>query len=148
MLELIINADGTHLDHGLSSAVVEYILNKYNNKNEFFIDTFTLPEHLGTLECALRGPIMGDSPIDEEHVHYTTRGNRTYASRMICRFGYGVLATTQVTVIAGPHDGHACVLYTAFGGPLAPKEPKDQTIKNEQEQSESNAFWAQHALAV
>jgi hypothetical protein len=40
---------------------------------------------------------------------------------------------------------HPCMLYTAFGGPLAPKEPGDPTLKDS-EREESEKFWSQHAL--
>lgn len=49
-----------------------------------------------------------------------------------------------VTVIAGPHDGQPCVLFTAFGGPLAPQEPGDPGCKDP---DASRAFWAEHALS-
>jgi hypothetical protein len=39
---------------------------------------------------------------------------------------------------------HACVLYTAFGGPAAPQEPGDPACKDP---SASAAFWREHALA-
>ena len=41
---------------------------------------------------------------------------------------------------------HPCILYTVFGGPIAPKEPDDPTLTDEQ-RPESIAFWAEHALA-
>lgn len=39
---------------------------------------------------------------------------------------------------------HACVLYTAFGGPAAPQEPGDPGCKDV---GASTAFWREHALA-
>jgi hypothetical protein len=39
---------------------------------------------------------------------------------------------------------HACVLYTAYGGPVAPQEPGDPGCKDVET---STAFWRQHALA-
>jgi hypothetical protein len=42
---------------------------------------------------------------------------------------------------------HACILYTAFGGPLTPKEPGDATLSGEERQ-ESFKFWSQHALSA
>lgn len=38
-----------------------------------------------------------------------------------------------------------CVLYTTYGGPAAPKEPTDPTIRPS-EVRESDEFWSQHAL--
>jgi hypothetical protein len=42
---------------------------------------------------------------------------------------------------------HACILYTAFGGPLTPKEPGDAALSGEERQ-ESFKFWSQHALSA
>lgn len=39
---------------------------------------------------------------------------------------------------------HACVLYTAFGGPAAPQEPGDPACKDP---VASAAFWREHALS-
>lgn len=39
---------------------------------------------------------------------------------------------------------HACILYTTFGGPLAPQEPGDPSCKDPEA---STAFWQEHALA-
>ncbi len=39
---------------------------------------------------------------------------------------------------------HACVLYTAFGGPPTPQEPDDPGCKDVEA---SRRFWAEHALA-
>jgi hypothetical protein len=40
-----------------------------------------------------------------------------------------------------------CVLYTAYGGPQAPREPGDPAIKDFAEQAASEIFWSEHALA-
>jgi hypothetical protein len=49
----------------------------------------------------------------------------------------------------GPHavDSSRCVLYTAFGGPMAPREPGDPSITDVDDLKESTLFWAQHALS-
>ena len=39
---------------------------------------------------------------------------------------------------------HACILYTAFGGPAAPQEPGDPGCKDP---ATSTAFWREHALS-
>ncbi len=56
--------------------------------------------------------------------------------------------TRTLTVIAGPSDGKACVLYTSYGGPCAPREPGDPGIPNWEGVQEARAFWAEHALAA
>lgn len=182
----------SHLDHGLSSAQVEFIQKRFADRDAFFIESFDLPEELGTVRCALYGPAMGDDPIcDDMPETYETsgldnanpdlifakRGSRTYPSRIL--MGVSSRPTRTVTVIAGPlkekcsdcygsglyshFDGpmvemtcavcrgsgiieSPCVLYTAFGGPLAAKELGDPTL-NPEECEASELFWGEHALA-
>lgn len=133
----------SHLDHGLSQAVVDHLLEKFADRSAFFIETVTLPPELGEVPSGLYGPEAGDPPVPESDVHYALRGARTYTSRLIRRPGR---TTRQVTVIAGPHDGLPCVLYTAFGGPQTPQEPGDPELP-EAKREASQKFWAQHALA-
>jgi hypothetical protein len=54
-----------------------------------------------------------------------------------------------LTVIAGPGDDglDGVVLYTAYGGKCAPREPGDTSLNDEQ-RLESQAFWSEHALAA
>lgn len=160
----------SHLDHGLSGAQVDYIMERFADRQSFFIETLTLPRELGTIPCGLYGPEMGDSPIGDSEVTYEPRGSRAWNSRLI---DLPTRQQHQVTVIAGPHeepcwhcDGsggigewkaripcgtcdhgkvkHACILYTAFGGPLAPQEPGDPGCKDPEA---SAAFWREHALS-
>jgi len=133
----------SHLDHGLTKAMVEYLLKRFGEREGFFIETISLPDELGELDCGLYGPLMGDEPIREDEVHYSRRGRRDGKSRMVDR---SVRKTRLLSVIAGPHDGESCVLYTAYGGPVAPREPFDRSL-DEEEKSESEKFWAEHALA-
>ena len=132
----------SHIDHNLTQAQVDHILATFRDKEGGFIETIELPERLGTVPCSLFGPVMGDPPVLESDVFYESRGNRAYKSRLVRREARQV---RQVTVIAGPHDGLACVWYTAFGGPLSPKEPGDSTPES---LAESEVFWKTHALAV
>jgi hypothetical protein len=207
----------SHLDHALTEAQVAYILERFADKDAFFIETFELPEHLGTAPCGLYGPSTGDAPVPDadwhscgqcgaEHFYlsgalcsnktnanggaYTKwRGDRKYFSRVVDR---PTRPTRTVTVIGGGHDErveegtpgavkkyladatpvwvipHPCILYTAFGGPLAPKEPGDlqaqvnavkadtqmddllkarQLAQLEQKLVESTTFWSEHALS-
>jgi hypothetical protein len=134
----------SHLDHGLSSEQLLYIINKFTGRTGFFIETIQLPTTLGSVDCGLYGPTMGDDPVPAIAVAYAKRVPREYTSRVIVK---PARKTQLVTVIAGPHDNLPCVLYTAFGGPKTPKEPNDPTLKPE-EREESIAFWAEHALAV
>lgn len=131
----------SHIDHGLSEEMLSFILNKFKDKNEFFIETFTVPG--ASLDNALYGPIEGDPPIDESEVYYAKRGDRPGESRMIKR---PLRKTNEVTVIAGPHEGKPCVLYTAYGGKLAPREPFDKGLQGN-DMVDSKEFWSKHALA-
>jgi hypothetical protein len=160
----------SHVDHSLTEDQLRYLLDRFADRQSFFIETITLPRELGTVPCGLYGPVMGDPSIGEDEITYAPRGSRAWNSRLI------ELPTRQqheVTVIAGPHeepcwhcDGsggigswkaripcwtcdhgkvkHACILYTAFGGPLAPQEPGDPGCKDPEA---SAAFWRDHALS-
>lgn len=129
----------SHLDHGIPKNLIDFILNKFKDKSEFFIETFDVPT---TVPCGIYGPIMGDQPIKEEEVFYAKRGGRAYNSRLIDK---PLRQVNKVTVIAGPEGDKPCVLYTAFGGPLAPQEPGDPGARN---LAASKSFWEQHALAA
>lgn len=134
----------SHLDHGLTPAQLEYLAQHFMMRDSFFIETIVLPENLGTAPCGLYGPIMGDDAVAEVSTIRETRGGRRNASRMVMR---PFREVREVTVIAGPQDSHPCVLWTAFGGPLTPKEPGDPTLEDNK-CAESEAFWRQHALAT
>ena len=131
----------SHVDHNLTEEQLRYLLDRFADRNAFFLETIELPEPLGTIPCGLWGPIMGDSPIEETEVCHGQRGTRAWTSRIVER---PTRPTRTITVIAGPHDGNACVLFTAFGGPAAPQEPGDPGCKDP---SASTAFWRAHALA-
>lgn len=161
----------SHLDHALTEAQIAFLLATFADRGEFFIASIELPPELGTVPCALFGPTMGDAPIADHETYQAKRGTRTYNSRLVNR---DARPTRTVTIIAGPHDGRPCVLYTAFGGPASPKEPGDLkaqkdaieaeriklsdlsdehkvlTVKRDVlrvELADSRAFWSEHALA-
>jgi len=168
----------SHVDHDLTEEQLRYLLDRFANRDAFFIETITLPRDLGTVPCGLYGPLMGDPLIGDDEVHYVQRGERAWASRLV---DLPPREQHEVTVIAGPYeekcprcDGngdrlsldipyganpmtypcsacvgtgtkkHACVLYTAFGGPASPQEPGDPTCKDPEA---SAVFWREHALA-
>lgn len=150
----------SHLDHSLTEAQVAFVLSLDPSKHGDLsapVRAFSveMPEELGTLPCALYGPVTGDSPVAEADVHYAPRGDRKGDSRLMIsprtstglsgtyehRYTTGPRPSRLVTVVAGPHDGHDWVLFTAYGGPLAPREPfEDDSV-------EAKVFWAEHALA-
>jgi hypothetical protein len=133
----------SHVDHSLTEAQLAYILGLNAKENELTIQTVELPEDLGTVPCGLVGPAMGDAPVTSDQVTLKNRGERPYKSRLIAQ---APRQTRMVTVISGPHDGNPCVLFTAFGGPVTPKEPGDLSIKSDSERLESEQFWSEHAL--
>ena len=137
---MIKHAD-THIDHGLTEGQLSFLIERFADRQAFFIETITLPVDLGTVPCGLYGPLMGDPPIREDEVTRAPRGSREWPSRIVER---PARQQRDVTVIAGPHDGHPCVLYTAFGGPASPQEPGDPGCKDP---AASAAFWQEHALA-
>lgn len=132
----------SHLDHGLSEPQIAHLLNLFSDRSAFFVETVELPPELGTVLCGLHGPEMGDEPIGEEEVIYENRGTRAYPSRLCDR---GARPTRLVTVVAGPHDGEPCILYTAYAGPVAPQEPTDPGCRD---LPTAQAFWSQHALTI
>ena len=134
----------SHLDHGLSPDQIEWLKETFAERDSFFIESVEMPSKLGTVPCGLHGPKMGDEPIRDDEVKLVVRGERENPSRIVDR---APRPTRTVTVIAGPHEDEKCVLFTAFGGPLAPKEPGD-TEEGSDERKESEDFWSQHALSA
>jgi len=160
----------SHLDHGLAPRQIAHIAQFFEARDSFFIETIELPKALGIVACNLHGPATGGIAVPEEKVKYIVRGDRKYASRVVVippsghwnKIGDpqwlaldGSVPTRLVTVIAGPagkDDGldteEPCVLYTAYGGPGAPREPGDSAISSWEELLKSREFWSQHALLV
>ena len=132
-----------HLDHTLTSAHIAFILDRFGDRTGFFLETVALPDGLDPLPCGLHGPLLGDKPVHEEECSYEVRGQRAGASRLCAR---PARLVRTLTVIAGPYEGEPCVLYTAFGGPAAPREPWDTDLDDEG-RAASRAFWAEHALS-
>jgi len=130
----------SHFDHGLSAEQVEYVMKLFTDREAFFIETIELPEALGTVPCGLHGPLTGGAPVEESEVTYAKRGTRAWNSRLVDR---PLQQMRTVTVIAGPHDEHTCIVFTMYGGPLAPQEPGDPGCRDV---DASKAFWSEHAL--
>lgn len=142
-MTLKIHAD-SHLDHGLTDGHVAYILDRFRAAEGFLIRTIQFPADLPEVECRLRGPIMGDAPVREARM--VQRPGRDWPSRVVV--GEPRL-TNQLTVVMGPHDGEPCVLYTAYGGACAPREPGDPSLAGDAAAlAESVDFWAEHALIM
>ena len=138
---MMIITNDSHLDHALSAGMLAHILGAFADRDAFFIETIELPAELGTVPCGLHGPAMGDEPVMPGECHHAKRPGREYVSRLCER---DVRQTRLLTVVAGPHDGHACILYTAYGGPIAPQEPGDPSCRDK---AASMSWWSDHALS-
>lgn len=132
--------NASHFDHGLDEAQIDFLMKRFADRDAFLIETVELPEELGTVPCGLHGPLVGGAPVEESEVTYAKRGTRAWNSRLVDRPKQPV---RTVTVIAGPHDGEPCVVFTMYGGPLAPQEPDDPGCKDV---VASRQFWTVHAL--
>jgi hypothetical protein len=138
---MIITKD-SHLDHGLDARHIEWLLATFGDREGFHAETLDIPEGLADASTALYGAAAGDEPVPDDAVIMRVRGVRPGASRMIEK---DPRPSRKLTVIMGPKDGQT-ILYTAHGGPLAPREPFDPSL-DDKGREESIAFWAQHALA-
>jgi|10_taG_2_1085330.scaffolds.fasta_scaffold01801_4 hypothetical protein len=142
-----IHAD-SHVDH-LPAALLALLVERHADlrpESGVLVTTLPIPASWTGERpvCALWGPAMGDAPIPESDVTYAVRGEREGSSRMIDRLGR---PAESITVVIGPHDGAEDVLFTAYAGPEAPREPWDSSISSDEERAASEAFWALHALA-
>jgi hypothetical protein len=138
-----ITAD-SHTDHRLTPEHLAWLCERFAGRTGFFIEEALLPGRLPSVECGLHGPKAGDAPVLEEEVTYVVCGERAGESRMCKR---PPRLTRTITVIAGPHGEEPCILYTAYGGPNAPREPFDPSL-DEKSKRESEAFWSAHALSL
>lgn len=129
----------SHIDHNLSPEQLAWVLSQEAPAGEVKVQTLVLPLDLGTVPCDLHGPAMGDEPVPEDVVIYRVRGERKGPSRLVAG---KARQTRKVTIISGPEEADACVLYTAFGGPSSPRE------LFEDDGPEATAFWAEHALTA
>lgn len=134
-----------HQDHGVTLDQMDWVqscLEAMNLYIGFFIREIPLPPSLGTVPCGLHGPIMEDAPIDDEQIVYWQRGDRPYVDRCIDR---PVREVSYVQAIGVMREDGSCLLYTVYGGPLAPMNPEDQGCPDREA---SLAFWADHALSI
>lgn len=133
----------THVDHALTPDHLAFILKAFASKGAFFLETIELPEGLSPLPCGLHGPVMGDTPVPDNEVTFTPRGGRPGPSRMCDR---PTRLVRTMTVIGGLDNRGEMILYTAYGGPAAPREPWDPSL-DEAQRLEAERFWSTHALS-
>ena len=140
-----------HDDHGLTDAHLRFIdelLVDFNG--EFTMLHRTLPADCPDLLSALYGPSAGDSPVNENLVHYEIRYGRPGPSRFVAR---PERRCRNMVLIAapsshGPHIKQAVIL-TAYGtqsDTIAPREWWDAGMKPH-EAIDAAQFWTDHALA-
>lgn len=135
----------SHVDHNVPAGTLWYALEHFTDRTEFFAEVVPLPGGFPGVPSSLYGPLAGDDPVEERDVHYIVRLGRRCSSRMVARVDR--LVRTLV-VIAGPVQGvDGLVLYTCYGGQIAPREPGDTSINTWEEVLASREFWSQHALA-
>lgn len=135
----------SHVDHGVPVGTLQYALEYFANRDKFFAEVIHLPDGFPGVPSGLYGPLAGDDPVEERDVRYIVRLGRRCSSRMVARVDR--LVRTLV-VIAGPVQGvDGLVLYTCYGGQIAPREPGDTSINTWEEVLASREFWSQHALA-
>lgn len=136
----------SHLDHGgLTIAHLRYVLKQFGERDGFFIEQIEFPDELGELDCGLYGPIMGDEPVTTDIVIGEQKRDSGGVARIV---DLPPRRTRKAVVIAGPRKSHDCVLFTVYGGPLAPRQPGDESLESEADIAESADFWSQHALSA
>ena len=148
---LVIHPD-SHVDH-VPAELIEFVKRVFadtrhdpagNPQRRVDVAHCEIPSGVKALDCALYGPRAGDRPVPEEEVQYVVRPGRTWPSRMVDR---PLRKARMLTMVAGPHDDHDLVLYTAYGGPPTPREVHDPNLKEEDRRA-SVDFWRDHALAL
>ncbi len=134
-----------HADHGVSEKVLAWAVAQVSSPG-FFARTFELPPEETDLLNGLYGPACGDPPVEDEVTFTRQRSPDRPLSRMVRR---PARPTRLLTVIGvAPQEGGEAVIYTAYGGPLAAREPGDASlVLGSPEHQEAVAFWATHALA-
>ncbi len=141
--------EASHLDHGITVAQVEYAIEAAERAIEeqglagICIQTVELPERYGTVPCGLYGPVVGDEPVEDAEVRLEARGDREGLSRLVT---WPPRQVRTLSIIAGPHEDKPWVVFTVFGGPVAPRESFNVPEEDTEALAESEAFWAEHAL--
>jgi len=147
-----------HDDHGLEDSHKSMIWRKVEELDHgFFIVSLDMGETAldlsmrtqPALPCGLYGPEMGDDPIPETQVEYKSRNGRAWKDRLVKKPMRKTLTLTFIGTKALGDDGESDVLvFTAYGGPLAPQNWADPDCSDI---GHSLNFWAPdaqgHALA-
>lgn len=102
---------------------------------------------MGTISM---GRVIGESKLvaitSADDVREELRPGRRYPSRIV--YGRRLEKTELLTIgLCIDSDDGLCTVFTAFPGPMAPKELMDPSL-SEEERQEAEAFWRNHALCV
>lgn len=136
--------DILHADHGIGESHRDVISKLFEEAGDgFLLKTVELPSECPDLLSAINGPIVGDPPVPSAEVFWTRRGTRRNLSRMCNR----PMRPTRLMTIVGAREGENVKIYTAYGGPCAPREITDVSLPSK-EVEVSAQFWAQHALSA
>lgn len=134
-----------HTDHNVSEAAIRWALETIREGAGFFAKTFLLPDAFADLSNALHGPACGDPPVPEAEVFYAQRSPDRPPSRLCKRAPRKSRLLTVIGIRAAA--GGASLIFTAYGGPMAAREPGDPNLTTPEEIEEARAFWAAHALS-
>ena len=134
----------SHADHGVLAAHKAVIENLFQEAGDgFLLRTVELPDGCADLESGLHGPLAGDEPVLTAEVHWAKRGERPGLSRLCGR----AMRPTRLMTVIGTRKGDEVTVFTAYGGPCAPREITDASLPPEAAE-EAAQFWAVHALSA
>ena len=136
--------------HGIHPDHLEYLTShpQVKNAEPGSSVTLPLPDHLPPLKSALVGPSVGDPPVTQNTpgVHTANRGDGRPDSRMIHGEHRPTGEINAVVIPDHTQEGRKW-LVTTYGGPAAPREPGDPSLKEgSPEHKEAKDFWRDHAL--
>ncbi len=137
-----------HTDHGITEKQMEFIKNQIPDMKASTLSngalnwSITIPKMFGSVPCGLHGPAMGDSPVAESEVERLARGDRAWTDRLVDRPYREVDFIQAIGIYDSDEDVY--VLFTVYGGPLAPQNPDDPSNVEKEKATE---FWNQHALS-
>ena len=135
-----------HADHGISPEQMEWIKAqiKAADPKTFFVQEIQIPGELGMVRNAMYGPAAGDPAVPESEVSYRPRGDRPWSDRVV---SWPTRPVNYVQAIGMPDQDNPnkIVLFTVYGGPLAPQHPDDPGCRDV---PAAKKFWSQHALSL
>jgi len=140
--------DFVHTDHGISDDQWGFIRGYLEemDPDALFVQQVTIPPNLGTVECGLHGPAMGDVAVSRDEITMLKRGDADDQFRWpdpIVERPTRSVDYVQIIGIRAEED--LILVFTVYGGPLAPQNPLDP---NNPDVPGSEKFWGEHALSA